>query len=207
MPNALRSQKPSPRSSILSKTKYVCQEQSPKLRLTRTANALVRSAPQPARAPIPSVRYRFTEYARTQRAARLCALARELPPNERALVLARYADGRRSGEIAAIAGCSRYLIERKLRRLTARLARPEYAFLAPRLSQLDPAQRAIARACFIEGRSIRAAAIHLNMSQHALRESRAVLLALARGIATPPPLAMPPVERPPPSPAHAGKCI
>ena len=188
MSHAFRSQTPSPRSAILSKTESSCQEQTSKLRLARAEDAPDApdvAVPCAARAPIPTRRYRFTDRVRTQRAARLCILAAELPPDERALVLSRYADGRSSSQIAALAGCSRFLIERKLRRLTTRLSRPEYIFLAPRLIQLDPAQRSIARACFIEGRSIRAAAIHLNISQHALRESRAVLLALVRGLAAP----------------------
>lgn len=206
MSHAFRSQAPSLRPSILSKTETVCQEQSGVFRFAPAEQprlTSVASVPRAVRAPIPTVRYRFTEHVRTQRAARLCKLAVELPADERALVLARYADGRSSAEIAALAGCSRFLIERKLRRLTTRMARPEYVFLAPRLLQLDPMQRSIARACFIEGRSIRAAALQLNISQHALREGRAVLLALVRCVAPPPSLARPPVERPPPVPRRA----
>ncbi len=206
MSHAFRSQTPSPRSAILPKTETACQEQTSTLRFAPAAAATDArgvAVPRITRAPIPTRRYRFTERVRTQRAARMCTLAAELPPDERALVLSRYADGRSSSQIAALAGCSRFLIERKLRRLTTRLSRPEYIFLAPRLIQLDPVQRSIARACFIEGRSIRAAAIHLNISQHALRESRAVLLALVRGVATPPPLALPSVRRPPPMPTRA----
>lgn len=201
MSHAFRSQMPSPRVSILSNTKTSCQAHRSTLSFTPAEQCRPASSPATraaARAPIPTARYRFTEHARTQRAARLCKLATELPADERTLVLARYADGRSSGQIAALAGCARHPVERKLRRLTARMARAEYLFLAPRLLQLDPVQRSVARACFIEGRSIRAAAIHLNMSQHALRERRAVLLALVRGVASPPPLAIPPVERPPP---------
>lgn len=173
------------------------------LRLTQTRSEPTASNFRAKSAPIRMRRYRFTERVRTQRAARLCELAIELPTDERAILLARYADGRSSTQIAAIAGCNRHHIERKLRVLTKRLARPEYVFLAPRLAQLDPEQRAIARACIIDGLSIRAAAIRLNMSRHVLRARRAVLLALARGVATPPALPASAGERPPPRPTRA----
>ena len=202
MSHAFRSQTRSPQPAILSKTKSVCQEESPLLRLTQLQPPPTRPK---ARAALPRVRtrrYRFTERVRTQRAARLCELAIELPTDERAILLSRYADGRSSTQIAAIAGCTRHHIERKLRVLTKRLARPEYVFLAPRLARLDPEQRAIARACIIQGLSIRSAAAQLNMSQHALRERRSVLLAMVRGLASPPPVTVLHVERPPPLPAR-----
>jgi len=174
MSHAFHTQKSSPRFAILSKSESSCQEQSaPGLRLT-PPHAPDRVA---THAPIAERRLRITDHARAKRAAHLCVLASELPPDERALVLARFADGRSAAQIGAIAGCPRHIIERRLRRLTIRLSTPAFVYLAPRLNLLDAVQRSIAQACFIEGRSIRAAAAHLNISQHALRETRAVLLA------------------------------
>ena len=177
MSHAFRTQTPSPLSPILSKSESLCQAQSPsslRLALDHASNGHAGRAPSAPR------RFRFTHHARTQRAAHLCALARELPPDERALVLARFSDGRSGAQISALIGCDRHLVERRLRRLVARLSTPEFAYLAPRLNLFDDAQRSIARACIIEGRSIRSAAAHLNISQHSLREARAVLLALIR---------------------------
>jgi hypothetical protein len=180
---ALRSHTPSPQPMILSEGELSCQEIS-SIAAQPSGKMARAEAPPPALAG--ERRARFVEHARAAHAVHLCELAVHLPPDEHALILSRYADGHAVPRIAALTGCTKQTIQRRLHRLTRRLLAPEFAFIAPRLSQLDPTSARVARACIVEGHSVRQAAKCLHMSRHVVRETRSVLLGLSRAAGEPP---------------------
>ena len=134
----------------------------------------------PARSPgAPPPRAASTP--RAEHTAHLCAMAQFLAPADRALLLLAHSDGKTLAQIGALVGATRHATQRRLQRLARRVLAPEFAFVAARLRDLDAPSRAVARICILEGRSVRQGADELKMSRHAVRETRLVLLGMAKG--------------------------
>lgn len=152
------------RTVILSEHKHACQEPSPDGGSRSSA----------ARRPSAS--------GRAAHAAKIAALAEYLPPTDRSLVRWVYHDGKSLAEIACLLRVRRTSLARRVRRLVARCRSPEFAFVAAHMSTWPAPMAHVARACVLEGRSVRSAAGSLRTTVHAARSLRAEVLAMSRGV-------------------------
>ncbi len=119
---------------------------------------------------------------RAERAARLCALADALAPTDRALIRWAYGDGKPLGELAAVHRVTTRAMSRRLQRLARRCESAEFGFVLSRVRTWEPPLALVARACVLEGRSLRSAAATLGMGIHQVRALRTVVLSMARGV-------------------------
>jgi hypothetical protein len=123
--------------------------------------------------------------ARAEQAAHICAMAEFLGIAERSLLRSVYADGKSAVQIAALLSLRPRSVQRRVRRLAARVLRPEFGYIARQTRAMrverawDAPTRAVALMCILEGRSVRATAAALTMTQHAVRARRATVLAIA----------------------------
>lgn len=128
-------------------------------------------------------------------AARTCLeRARLLPEGERAALTAVYRDGMTVKELSALRSTPARdprSLRRQLRRISARLLSPRFAFVAGFLEPADqaerrrlglpcwpPRRRAVAEQCIIRGLSIREAAAALRMTFHVVRLELSIISAL-----------------------------
>ena len=118
---------------------------------------------------------------------RILALAEYVSPPDRALLRAVYDQGRTLVELAPLMGVEPRSIGRRVRRLLFRLGQPAFALAALHAAgwiaeggQWRDLGR-VARACVLEGQTLRAAARSLGMSIHAVRRHRETVLAMAQG--------------------------
>jgi DNA-directed RNA polymerase specialized sigma24 family protein len=95
--------------------------------------------------------------------------SRVLPDAERALVQAVYRDGRTAVELAALMRESPQRVRRRLKSIVKRLANPRLAFVVAASDAWPERRRRIARAVYIEGRSIRQIAREQEVSLYAVR--------------------------------------
>ncbi|GEM_PF-2325136 len=115
-----------------------------------------------------------------ERRKRLTRLAPHLPEPERGMLLAIFADGLPVATVAAMRGEPTWRFRRRLARLVRRVDSPEFALaLAPWQLPTDETA-AVARACFVHGLTVRAAALVLNVTLHTVIRERARVQALAR---------------------------
>ncbi|MBL8747310.1 MAG: hypothetical protein JNK58_13270 [Phycisphaerae bacterium] len=147
---------------------------------------------RPSGRPDPSDLRRRSTSGR-EAAQRCVELARHLRPHERATVLAVYRDGMTVKELAAlqsIDGDPRSL-RRSLRRMSARVLTPKFAFVASFLEPGDqaerrrlglpcwpPRRRAVAEQCVVHGLSMREASAALGLSLHAVRHEMGTINAI-----------------------------
>jgi hypothetical protein len=116
-------------------------------------------------------------------------MAEFLGDSDRLLLRAVYADGKNAAEIARLTRQDRRAVQRRVQRLAARVLSPEFGFIAGHARSgrdehgWDAPTRAVALVCVLQGRSVRAAAGSLGMTQHAVRARRSIILAVARGAA------------------------
>lgn len=92
-----------------------------------------------------------------------------LEPRERALVQAHYIQGIPAERIAWLMGCSPEAARRRLRILTARVSSDRFAFVLARRGAWTPMRRKVSTLCFLQGRTMRAAARRLGTSLHTVR--------------------------------------
>lgn len=134
------------------------------------------STPRPRPQPLPDLRHRRTR--------ELCELivsrAAWLPPEERALVRAIYADGKTAADLARIAGETPRDIRRRVRRLVARVTRPEFALVVNHRDRWPAPRRHIATSVVLQGRTLRATSRFLQLPYHAVRTEMRVVQALIR---------------------------
>jgi hypothetical protein len=119
---------------------------------------------------------------RAEAAARLSALAEFLAPTDRTLVRWVYRDGKPVAELAGLLRTPRASLTRRVRKLVDRCRSPEFAFVAAHMNAWPAPMAHVARACVLEGRSVRSAAATLKTTVHAARSLRMVVLAMARGV-------------------------
>jgi len=113
-------------------------------------------------------------------AARLSALAAYLAPRDRTLLTWVFAEGKSTAQAARMLGVPRRNLQRRVNRLVRRCEAPEFAFAAAYAQNWDSPLARVARVCVLEGRSTSAAARDLGMTRHAVRQRRALILAMAR---------------------------
>jgi len=103
---------------------------------------------------------------------------RSLPPSDRTLMEAVYTRGERVSGLARLMGCNARTLRVRVRRVSRRLLSAPFVFVARRSESWAPMRRAVARACFVEGRSLREAANQLGLTQAAVRRHRDAVLAM-----------------------------
>jgi len=99
----------------------------------------------------------------------LVARAEHLLPEDQALITAVYQDNLTAAQVAQLKGCPARTIRRRLRVLIQRLLSPRYQFVASRLDRWPPTRKRVARACVLQGHTLRAAAESLGVSLHTVR--------------------------------------
>lgn len=117
------------------------------------------------------------------KAERLLALIDFLPPGDRELMRAVFADGRSAASIARMAGRSPLAVQRRIAGLLDRIESAEYAVVVLHADRWPDRRAAIARTCIVEGLSTRTAARRLGISMHQVRLELVVIRSLAESIA------------------------
>lgn len=120
---------------------------------------------------------------KTTRPDRLAAMAQLVPEPDRSMLIAVYDRGVPISTVAAMRGIPTWEFRRVLARLLRRLNAPEFALASQPWKLPSERTAAVARACFIEGQSVRAAAASLSLSIHTVVRERACVRALARAAA------------------------
>ncbi|MFG0258404.1 MAG: hypothetical protein ACF8GE_10925 [Phycisphaerales bacterium JB043] len=92
-----------------------------------------------------------------------------LLPEDRALLLAVYRDGMQASDIARLRGESVRSTRHRLRVLIHRVLDPMYIFVLRHRDQWPATRRRVATARFLQGRSLRQCATHLQLSLHSVR--------------------------------------
>ncbi|MFN7022164.1 MAG: hypothetical protein ACK4WH_12675 [Phycisphaerales bacterium] len=105
-----------------------------------------------------------------------------LAPDDKALIRAIYAEGLPLRVVAELRGQSPRACRESLARLVRRLCSPAFQLAADPRGLLTRRQAAVARACFIEGLTMRQAAARLRTSLHIVRSERARMLAMVEGL-------------------------
>lgn len=101
-----------------------------------------------------------------------------LLPEDQALMDACYARGMRVTEIAKLRGVEARAIQRRIKRLSARVISPEFSFVLDQESTWPATRRRIARAVVLEGRTIQATSRALGLPIHSVRQHAQLIHAL-----------------------------
>ncbi|MCC6659558.1 MAG: hypothetical protein IT437_01600 [Phycisphaerales bacterium] len=117
--------------------------------------------------------------------ARLIARrAAALEPADRTLVCSVFELGRPVAEVGRLLGqADARSLRKRLRRLSARVLTPEYAFVIGHRDRWPPLRRAVATERFIHGRSFREIARHNGLSYYSVRMHTRAVEELVRGAA------------------------
>lgn len=109
---------------------------------------------------------------------RLISRAHWLEPHDRELILAMFRDGHTANTIAVrTRQCPRHT-RRTIKRLVARLNDPRVAYVVAHNKGWSRTRRAVARALFVEGRSIREVTEQLGISFYCVRKHRETINAM-----------------------------
>ena len=95
--------------------------------------------------------------------------AQFLDEPDRALIVAIFRNGDTVNAVAARRGCSRHAVSRRVRMLADRLTSPRFMFALACLPDWPNERQAIARACILNGRSVRDAATSLRLTLYTVR--------------------------------------
>jgi transposase-like protein len=109
-------------------------------------------------------------------------MADSLAPTDRALIRWAYGDGKPLVDLAAVHRVSVRAMSRRIQKIVQRCESPEFGFVLARVRAWEPPMALVARACVLEGRSLRSAAGTLGMSIHEVRALRTVVLSMAKGV-------------------------
>lgn len=101
-----------------------------------------------------------------------------LLPEDQALMDACYSRGLPVYEIARLQGLDPRVVQRRIKRLSARVISNEFSFVLSQENSWPPTRRRVARAVIIEGRPMRAACKVLRVSLHTVRENVTLIYAL-----------------------------
>lgn len=110
-----------------------------------------------------------------EHAERLVRLAQHLPASEASLIQSVYGDGASIARVAALLKQDPRSLGRRLKRLERRMLSPAYAYVVLNIETLEGDRARVARACVLEGLSIRAACARTGLSIHVVRIHRAAL--------------------------------
>ncbi len=113
--------------------------------------------------------------------------AGELMPDDRAVLHAIYRDGMSARDVADLRSEPPRRLRQRVRRLVERVLSDRFLFVLRYRDQWPTRRRRIAKACVLEGRSMRDGAAHLQMSLHTVRREMLVIDALFREASRPTP--------------------
>jgi DNA-directed RNA polymerase specialized sigma24 family protein len=116
----------------------------------------------------------------------LARLAEDLPPADRALIRAVYADGKSAVEVGRLSGTDPRAVRRRIRRLARRVLSPEYLFVLRHRDRWPAARRKVAVACILHGRSMRDASRELRIPLYTVRRHCEAVLAAFETLAKDP---------------------
>ncbi len=102
-----------------------------------------------------------------------------LDPADRRLIEAIYARGVTAAAMSRLMGQPPRKLTSRVRRLVKHLCSPECALVQAMESRLPRVRREVARACFVQGLSIRAASARVGITFYAARQHLAAVRALA----------------------------
>lgn len=124
------------------------------------------------------------KYQRAHIARVLETVGAGLPESDLALLRAIYVDGRTIAETARLGGIPSPRLRLRVRRLVRRVLSREFAYVLEGRRRWSTTRRAVAEACFLQGRSTREAATFLRLSPYVVRRQREAILALCEGAAS-----------------------
>lgn len=104
--------------------------------------------------------------------------ARHLPDEERVLIDDIFEHATPVSVIARRSGEDPRAVSRRVRRITRRLLDPRFRFVAEHRTAWRPTQSKVAKACVLEGLSIREASKRLGLSRHTVRRHKEAIDAL-----------------------------
>lgn len=105
--------------------------------------------------------------------------AEHLEQHEKQLILSIYAHGLSTTELAPLTNKKPRTLRRQLRNILKRLTSPEYLYTIRHQAKWTTTRKRVAYACFIQGRSLRAAAATLNLTLHTVRKHHQHIRSLA----------------------------
>lgn len=112
--------------------------------------------------------------------------AQELMPDDRAVLCAIYRDGMTARDVADLRREPARRLRGRVRRLVARVLSDRFLFVLRYRNEWPQTRRRVAKACVLEGRSMRDGAKHLHMTLHAVRREMDVIHVLYREATNPP---------------------
>lgn len=130
--------------------------------------------------PIPA-KIDLRQRAFRDRAEDQIALAEWLHPTERALIESVFDRGMTVSRLALMSGDDPRLLQRRFRRLLRRMNSREFREVIRRADTWPVTRRRIARACILQGLTLRRTAEQLRLSIHTVREQLAIIRAVING--------------------------
>jgi len=126
---------------------------------------------------------------RTRELAEVLVRSRWALPDDRALIEAIYRDNLTAAHIASLRDESPRAVRRRVRAVAAQLLSPRFTVVLHERERWPARRRRVATACVLQGRTLREAARHLNLTLHTVRTEMAVINAVCdahtpRGVAT-----------------------
>ncbi|MBL4591830.1 MAG: sigma-70 region 4 domain-containing protein [Phycisphaerales bacterium] len=101
-----------------------------------------------------------------------------LGPDDRAVVLAMFADGYSAAEIARIGNTNVRTVRTRIHRIVTRLGDPRTAYVVRHAEGWSRTRKKIGRAIFVQGMSLRETASELSMSFYLVRRHREAIEAM-----------------------------
>ena len=138
-----------------------------------------RSTPRTARPALESA----LKLRRRAGAAVMLDRAHLLDPADQRLIEAIYSRGQSAAAVARLLGQPSRKVNARVHRLVKLLCSPECALVQAMKTRMPQARREIARACFVQGMSIRAASARVGITFYAARQHLAAVRALAEAAA------------------------
>lgn len=108
--------------------------------------------------------------------------AEHLPPHDRSLLMAVFADGKTVQDLAQLTREDPRRLRRHIRRLTHRILSNDFIFVVSHRDTWPTARRRVATACIINGRTIKEAAVESNTSFYNARKQIDAVRALLDAI-------------------------
>lgn len=114
---------------------------------------------------------------------RLVERAAWLMPDDRAIIQAMFRDNLTASEVAALRGEPVRQLRRRVRSLVTRMGSSRFEYVVRQRESWPTMRRRVATAVVLQGRSLREAAEHLQMSFHCVRKEMQVVSALSEAVA------------------------
>lgn len=101
-----------------------------------------------------------------------------LMPEDRSLIETVYREGLTAIAVAQLRGESPRAVRRRIRKLVSRVLSQPYAVVMREREHWPPTRRRVATSCILQGRPLRGASKHLNLSLHMVRRQMDAIQAL-----------------------------